>query len=206
MCSTLNLNGEDRRIFEICCKDFKNYMLYLKDSYKKIDENTTQELPPETLVSILIGDIGGVYQSLQSTKEVSEFLDAWIGWWWRKWQQRTKIVFNKEDMHKSVISADINIAINLSLEERDELTRIMTNTLIKYGEISCTQIIADALIKKTVEDMKTSKMEDKLQLISKLQRQAREVSYTHGALVFLTLDNYFKLREWRNTNSNNVIR
>lgn len=205
MCSTLNLNGEDRRIFEICCKDFKNYILYFDDNYKRMDDNATQELPPETLVSIIMGDMSRVYQSLQSTKEVSEFLDAWIGWWWRKWQQRTKIVFCKEDLPKSVVLADNNFAINLSPEERDELTKIMVYTLIRYGEISCTQIIADALIKKTVEDMKTFKIEDKLGIISKLQRQAREVSYTHGALIFLTLDNYFKLREWRNDETANKI-
>jgi hypothetical protein len=73
--------------------------------------------------------------------------------------------------------------------------------LIKYGEISCTQILADNLLKKAIDDMRGKELQDKIGLISKLQRQVKEISYTHGPLVFIKPDeNYFKLREWRDDN------
>ena len=210
-CPALNLKGADHKLYDICREDFRNYMLYINGNHIKIEDEPsiqeqplemvpTQEMPFESFLATAIGEMlnGGLQRSLQDTVEISEFLDAWISWWWRKWTERTKIILNTQDTPKNTVVVGNWITNGLSPEERGELMKIVIDKLVQYGEICCTHIIADSLIKKAVEEMKGNSMENKLQLISRLQRQAKLICYTHGVLVFIRPENYFKLGEWRN--------
>jgi hypothetical protein len=48
-------------------------------------------------------------------------------------------------------------------------------------------------------------MSDKINLIAQLKREAKQISYTHGTLIFIKPDKQFFLREWRDSNANRVV-
>jgi len=197
-CDSLSLNGEDRKVYEICMQDFRNYLLYLKRNYQKLDNSSSPELTlHEEIYSVSITS-----QQLEGTKEISEFVHWWVCWWWRKWQERTKVVF-KPLPHQ--FNANLPFAPNpFTEDERTNYIEIMTDKLIQYGEICCSGILADALFKKDVQaNQKTEwTTQDKINFIPRLQREAREMTYTHGVLVFIKLDKSYGLREFRDSDSN----
>jgi hypothetical protein len=209
ICPSLSLNGSDRRVYDICIKDFKNYIFYLERNHMRLENIGTQISPLDEIVSVMMGDIGGgpLIQNLESTKEVAEFVDMWVKWWFRKWVQRTKIILNEKEMPKLVKPISLD-SCPFTAEEKADLMAALTDKLIQFGEICCTQIIADSLLSKAIESSgkKDWKIEEKINFISRLQRDAREISYTHGALVFIKANSdYYKLREWRDNNANQII-
>jgi hypothetical protein len=192
------LRGEDHKIYEICVKDFKNYVIYLTRTHEKIGDAPTMG-QPTNLILLAMNDSGnGVYEN---TKEVSGFLDVWVNLWYKKWQERTKVIF---EAPKFGFSNGGKLGV-LSSEELMDLIGITIDKLIQHGEICCTQIIASELIKKAVGDMKENTTTEKLMLVSKLQRQAKEMSYIHGPLVFFCLNKISNMREWRDTDSDTNI-
>jgi hypothetical protein len=207
VCSSLDLNGSDRKVYDVCIRDLRNYMVYLQRNYLKIEEDP-QNMLTNPFISMAITENGVLYQNLQTTKEVAEFIDMWVKMWWKKWLERTKIIISNDQLPKNSlhIGGGGSPSVTLSPEETDELLGVTIMKLIQFGEICCTQIIAENLLKKAVEDLKGKELPDKLRLISKLQRQAKDISYVHGTLVFIKPDeNYFKLREWRDGFTGNRI-
>jgi hypothetical protein len=124
----------------------------------------------------------------------------WLNLWWKKWQERTKLIFNKSDLPRTAVAAANSIMISsFSPQEREELMRVIIFTLIQNGEISCTQILADSLFTRVLSEFNhVLTVPEKLKLISRLKRQTKDICFVHGPLVFITMDNYFKVREWRN--------
>lgn len=208
ICPTLSLNGSDRKVYDICIKDFKNYIIYLERNHMKLEDIASQTSPLDEIVSIMMGDIdgGSLVQNLKGTKEMVEFVDMWVKWWFRKWVQRTKIILNNKDVPTLIKAVSLTNS-PFTAEEKEDFFGTLTDKLIQYGEICCTQIIAESLFQKAVESSqkKEWKLEEKVNFISKLQRDAREISYTHGPLVFIRPDNYFRLGEWRNDDANKIV-
>jgi hypothetical protein len=209
ICPTLDLDGEDRKVFQLCLQDFTNYVAYLNKTYMQVDTAPLQQSlggqeSPLTEVDVLFILVSGdasttlKQRNVLDRNEVLEFIDIWIKMWWKKWLQRTKVIFNDKDMPKNPVAAGPLPVGGFGKEESDELKKACAEKLIQYGEICCTNILADALFKKAIAEKPSWKLEDKLALISRLQREAKIISYTHGPLVFIRPDNYFKLREWRN--------
>lgn len=197
-CPALDLNAQDRKLLDVCLRDFRNYTVYLERNHLKV-EDEEQSMFASASISMVITQEGIMYQNLQTTKEVAEFVDMWVKMWWKKWLERTKIIVSNDQMPKNASRIGGGVpSVILSPEELDELLGITIMKLIQYGEVCCTQILGDNLVKKAIEDMKGKELSDKINLITKLQRQAREISYVHGTLVFIKPDeNYFKTREWR---------
>jgi len=202
ICPQLELNTQDQKLFQLCVRDFRNYTVYLQQTHLRVENEEQRNMFEGGAISMVITSQGIFYQSLQTTKEMAEFIDMWVKMWWKKWQERTKIVFSDKDLPKNVIRPENGVPPStLTPEEREELLGVTIKKLIQYGEICCTQILGEKLLQKAVEDMRGKELGDKLALISKLQRQAKEISYVHGPLVFIKPDeNYFKLREWRDDN------
>lgn len=200
ICPLLSLNGEDRKVYDICKQDFQNYIRYLDGNHLKMEDSSlpTPVSPIEEVISIMLGGIG-LTQNLESTKEITEFVDMWVHWWFRKWVQRTKIVLNEKDLPLDSSKAMSFLPNIFSGEEHQEFIRALIDKLIQYGEICCTQIMANAMFKKAVEmaNKKEWTIQDKLNFLCKLQREAKQITYTHGPLIFIRPDNYYKLREWR---------
>lgn len=199
ICPMLDLDVIDRKIYEVCLRDLRNYMVYLDRTHLKVEDDSQQDVFTNSFVSIILNEQGMMYQNLQTTHETAEFIDMWVKMWWKKWQERTKIILSDSQIPKNAISGAGGPPTSLTAEEADELLGITIMKLIQFGEICCTQILGEKLVKKAVDDMKGKELKDKLGLISKLQRQAKEISYVHCPLVFIKADeNYFKVREWRN--------
>lgn len=212
ICPLLNLTGEDRKVYEICIGDFKNYANYLDRNHMKVDKQVSSNFPfsqqvvIEEIISIFARNQNELIQNIQDTKEVEEFVHSWVKLWWKKWQYRTKIIFKEQP--NSFDAKAHPVLDNFAKEEISELICIVTDKLIQYGEICCVNIIADALVKKDIQAVQKSEWttQDKLNLIPRLQREAREMSYTHGPLVFIKANKEYGLREWRdNSNANKIV-
>jgi len=211
ICPLLSLTGEDRKVYEICIGDFKNYVDYLDRNHMKVDKQISLEFLPsqqvviEEIVSIFTGNQNSIIQNIQDTKEVEEFVCSCVKLWWKKWQYRTKIIFKEQP--NSFDAKAHPILDNFTREEINDLICIVMDKLIQYGEICCVNIIADALVKKDIQAVQKSEWttQDKLNLIPRLQREAREMSYTHGPLVFIKANKEYGLREWRDGNSNKIV-
>jgi len=215
ICPSLSLNGEDRKVYDICKQDFANYIKYLDGNHLRMENsplfNSEPMSPIDEMISIMINETGGLVQNLENTKEMAEFVDMWVRWWMRKWTQRTKIIFNSKDLPPESLKSMSFTPNMFTSEEHEDCMRALIDKLIQYGEICCTKIMADALFKKGLDaaniiNRREWTLQDKLNLLSKLQREARQMSYTHGPLVFIRPDyNYYKLREWRDDGANRII-
>jgi hypothetical protein len=80
----MSLNGEDRKVYEICMQDFRNYLLYLERNHQKLDNSSSPELVLNgevigEVISISITNrLFGLHQDLGSTKEITEFIHWWM--------------------------------------------------------------------------------------------------------------------------------
>lgn len=211
ICPTLSLNGEDRKVYEICIQDFRNYLVYVERNWIKIDETPNEEMAINIISTFggaereIFSVITGLEQNLKSTREVTEFVDCWVQMWWQKWQIRVKLIF-KDEPNKFNVDSSI-LPNNFTVEEHRDLLQIMIDKLIQYGEICCTNVIAESLFKKEVQASQRTEwsMQDKIQFIPRLQRLAREICYTHGPLVFIKPNKGYGLREWRDDNANKIV-
>jgi hypothetical protein len=214
ICPMISLNGEDRKVYEMCVKDFKDYLTYLEVNRMKVDNSQTLEYTgeiPQIVADEFVQAVLGIHEEIQNklkdSKEMAEFVNVWVQWWWRKWQERTKVIFGEMPKGRIGIGTPFPSG-EFTAEEREDIQRATIDKLIQYGEICCPSILADALFRKEVQASERTewKMQDKINLISRLQRCAREMSYTHGPLVFIKPSKEFwGLREWRDDNANKVI-
>lgn len=206
VCPSLSLNGEDRRVYEILIHDFKDYLRYLSENFMKVEEERNK-------INVQIIEIIGDYprislaQNLMDTKEMAEFVNSWVPMWFKKWQQRTKIIFGKEDLPKSVISLRMNLSNELTADEYEDVELALKNKLIQYGEICCVDIMANSLLKKELEEHggKEMSLQDKVNLIPRMQRIAKDMSYKHGPLVFVKPDKDYYLREFRDDGTSKIV-
>lgn len=203
VCSSLDLNVQDRKVLDTCLRDFRNYTVYLEHNHLKVEEEDEQNMFAYGSLALVITQQGVMYQNLKTTKETAEFVDMWVKMWWKKWLERTKIVVSNDQLPKNALRMGGGPpSVAFSPEEMDELLGVTIMKLIQYGEICCTQILGDNLVKKAIADMKGKELPDKLNLIAKLSRQAKEICYIHGTLIFIKPDeNYYKMREWRDGDS-----
>lgn len=206
-CDMMNLQGEDRKVYEFCMADFRDYVSYIEENFPKSGDAEPLFAEDENfaIVRMLFGSQGIMMANLEGTKEIIEFVHVWVQWWWRKYQERTKIVFNElPQKFNSNIVVDFS---QFTTDERYDIVRATINALIKYGEICCPSILADALFKKTIQasQRKEWRIEDKVNLIAVLQRDARQMAYTHGTLLFIKPDKTYGIREWRNYGQGNKI-
>lgn len=207
-CGMLCLDGADRRIYELCMKDFWDYMGYLKRNHIKVENEDLQNQP---IIEFQIQQDAFGYTRIHTeikginSKEVDEFVHMYVQQWWKKYHERTKIVFNVDE--KLQLLMDMKPSCDFTEIECREILGTLTDHYIKYGEICCPSILADQLFKRTVkaDTRKTWTVSDKINLIAQLKREAKQISYTHGTLIFIKPDKQFFLREWRDSNANRVV-
>lgn len=206
-CEMMNLNGSDRKVYEMCRNDFWNYITFLETNYAKYESiDIKKSVSMEFHVEQNYGVVNVfTYVSEEETKEIEEFVSLFVKQWWKKYHERCKIVFHVErEPLKTLGEFPVNA---FTAEEQKEICREVTNAFIKNGEICCPSILAEQIFKKKVETSKRKdwKTEDKLNLLSQLTREAKQISYTHGTLIFIKAGKDFYTREWRNDGSVNKI-
>lgn len=207
-CDAMNLNGADRKVYEMCMDDFWHYIGFLQRNYVKVEEeNLTNPSIMEFHINQYVGVISfRTYMSGQESKDIDEFVHMFVQRWWRKYHERCKIVFNTEREPLKTLG-EFPVKQNFTQREQNEICEVVTDAYIKNGEICCSSILADQMFKRTVESSrkKVWKPEDKINLVSQLTREAKYISYTHGTLIFIKAGKDFYAREWRDDENSNKI-
>ena len=172
--STIDLQGADRKILQLACRDFANYM---KHSGKS-EYNVRFE---EKLEKFSDGE----------HSELEAFLTVWTGMWIKKWQERVKIFIGErnkkqvEDVNKTLAKAG---PIWQTLDCKEELIDIIESTLIANGEICGTQNLAEYAIKTELAKSRNLNITDKTQAITflnKAMNRAHQIANTPGPLMFI---------------------
>jgi len=177
----LDLFGADRKVLQIACQDFTNYLkVYWNLVGKEANEFE------------LVDKLEEFYQ--KEPKEFEEFVDLWTGIWLKKWGERVKLLIGNEEAQRwNKVTKILNNAepIWRRLTNRREMQEVVISTLIKNGEICGTSILAENLLKMELGENKrkyTSDQEQVLNVVNNTLRKARELTRSKGPLIFVRID------------------
>ncbi len=177
----LDLLGSDRKVLQVACQDFTNY---LKVQWSLIgSEGSNLELASR---------MENFFK--ENPVELEAFLTVWVGIWLRKWKERVKLLIGTQNQNKwNKVAKTLANAEPLwrNLQNRQEMIEIVVATIIKNGEICGTEILSENLIKmelgdKTVHNM--SERERVLIVLNNALRKGREMSFSKGPLIFVKID------------------
>jgi len=171
--STLDFQGSDRKVLQLACKDFANYMKFnCKSTYNLRLEEKLEKF------------------SREETAELESFLTIWTAIWMKKWQERVKLFIGNQsrnefnELYKTLDKAG---PIWQTLDCKEELIDIAESTLINNGEICGTQILAEYALK--VELAKNNlNLTDKAQaltFLNNVMNREHEIAKTSGPLMFV---------------------
>lgn len=177
----LDITGSDRKVLQVACQDFTNF---LKFHWDLIGKEASQCELVEKLENIFKED----------SSELDAFLTVWIGIWFKKWKERVKLLIGEQNATRwSKISKTLTNAEPLwkRIERKQELQEIIIMTLLKNGEICGTEILSENLLKmelgeKHVQDL--NEREQVFTIVNEALRKAREMAQSKGPLIFVKVD------------------
>ena len=177
----LDILGSDRKVLQVACEDFTNYLKY---HWQLIGKEANQCELVEKLDKLVN----------ENREELNEFLNVWVGVWFKKWKERVKLLIGDENAKRwNKVSKTLNNAEPLwkNLESKQEIREIIVNTLIKNGEICGTEILSENLIKMELGDKRVQFLSDKEQTliaINNALRKGRDMAQSKGPLIFVKID------------------
>jgi len=179
--SALDILGSDRKVLQVACEDFMNYLKY---HWQLIGKEANQCELVEKLDKLVN----------ENREELNEFLNVWVGVWFKKWKERVKLLIGDENAKRwNKVSKTLNNAEPLwkNLESKQEIREIIVNTLIKNGEICGTEILSENLIKMELGDKRVQFLSDKEQTliaVNNALRKGRDMAQSKGPLIFVKID------------------
>ncbi|MGD6811043.1 MAG: hypothetical protein ACQCN3_15220 [Candidatus Bathyarchaeia archaeon] len=179
--SALDIMGSDRKVLQVACQDFTNY---LKFHWNLIGKEASQCELVEKLEK----------QFHENPAELEAFLTIWTAMWLKKWKERVKLLIGDQNQTKwSKVSKTLSSAEPYwrKIERKQELTEIVVGTLLKNGEICGTEILAENLLKLELGEKRAQNLEDKeriFTIVNSALRKAREMSQSRGPLIFVKID------------------
>jgi hypothetical protein len=179
--SALDIMGSDRKVLQVACQDFTNYLKFHWDLIGK--EGSQCEL---------VDKLEQFFKEKPS--ELDEFLTIWAGIWFKKWKERVKLLIGDQNASKwNKISKTISNAEPLwrKIEHKQELQEVVIATLIKNGEICGTEILAENLLKMELSEKRNQYLNDKERIfitVNNTIRKAREMAQSKGPLIFVKVD------------------
>jgi hypothetical protein len=179
--SALDVSGSDRKVLQVACQDFTNF---LKFHWDLIGKEASQCELVEKLEKLFKED----------PAELEEFLAVWVGIWLRKWKERVKLLIGRQNANKwKKVSKALSSAEPLwrKVERKQELQEVVVATLIKNGEICGTEILSENLLKMALGEKRVRKLEDKERIFAVVNnslRKAREMAQSRGPLIFVKID------------------
>ncbi len=179
--SALDILGSDRKVLQVACEDFTNYA---KFHLGLIGRETSQLELAEKLEQLFKDD----------RQELEEFLNVWIGVWFKKWKERVKLLIGEESAQKwSKVSKTISNAEPFwrKLEHKQEIKELIVGTLIKNGEICGTEILSENLLKMELGEQRVQLLSDKERIVIAVNnalRKGRDMSQSKGPLIFVKID------------------
>jgi hypothetical protein len=174
--STLDLQGADRKMLQLACKDFANYMKFsCRSAYNLRFEEKLERF------------------SDKEHSELDAFLTVWTGMWVKKWQERVKLFMGERSKDEHNLQTVLAAARSQwqTLDCKEELIDSIESTLINNGEICGTQNLAEYTIKTELAKKGNLDISDKTQAITFLNnvlRRAHEIAKTSGPLMFVEVN------------------
>ena len=179
--SALDIMGSDRKVLQVACQDFTNY---LKFHWNLMGKEANHCELVEKLENLFKED----------SLELEAFLTIWIGIWFKKWKERVKLLIGDQNANRwNKISKTLSNAepIWKRLEHKQELQEIVITTLVKNGEICGTEILSENLLKMELGEKQVQDVSDQERVIIVLNealRKAREMAQSKGPLIFVKID------------------
>jgi hypothetical protein len=179
--SALDILGSDRKVLQVACEDFTNYA---KFHWELMGKETCQLELAEKLEQIFKED----------HVEFEEFVNVWIGVWFKKWKERVKLLIGEGNASKwSKVTKTINNAEPLwrTLEGKQEIRELIVTTLIKNGEICGTEILSENLLKMELGEKRVQYLSDNervLIAVNNALRKGRDMAQSKGPLIFVKID------------------
>lgn len=180
--SALDIMGSDRKVLQVACRDFTNY---LKFHWNLIGKEASECELVERLEKLFRED----------SEELNAFVTIWIGIWFKKWKQRVKLLIGDQNASRwNKMSKTLSNAEPLwrKIEQKQQLQEVVVATLIKNGEICGTEILAENLLKLELGEKhqryNSSEKEKILAMVNNTLRKAREMAQSKGPLIFVKVD------------------
>jgi hypothetical protein len=181
MDSALDILGSDRKVLQVACEDFTNYA---KFHWGLMGRETSQLELTDKLEQIFRED----------RYELEEFINVWIGIWFKKWKERVKLLIGEDNASKwSKVTKTLNNAEPLwrKLEGKQEIRELIATTLIKNGEICGTEILSENLLKLELGEKRVqclSERERVLIAVNNALQKGRNMALSRGPLIFVKID------------------
>ena len=179
--SALDILGSDRKVLQVACEDFTNYA---KFHWGLIGRETSQLELTDKLEQIFRED----------RNELEEFVNVWIGIWFKKWKERVKLLIGDDSASKwNKVTKTLNNAEPLwrKLEGKQEIRELIATTLIKNGEICGTEILSENLLKLELGEKRVqclSERERVLIAVNNALQKGRNMALSRGPLIFVKID------------------
>src|SRR3990170_2979289 len=179
--SALDIMGSDRKVLQVACEDFSNYLKY---HWGLIGKEANQ--------CELVDRLETFFK--ENHVELEEFLTVWIGVWFKKWKERVKLLIGEDSAHRwSKVSKTLNNAEPLwkRLDHKQEMREVVVSTLIKNGEICGTEILSENLLKMELGEKRVQYLSDRERVfvaVNNALRKAREMAQSKGPLIFVKID------------------
>jgi hypothetical protein len=179
--SALDILGSDRKVLQVACEDFTNYA---KFHWGLMGGETSQLELTDKLEQVFRED----------RNELEEFINVWIGIWFKKWKERVKLLIGEDNANKwSKVTKTINNAEPLwrKLEGKQEIRELIVTTLIKNGEICGTEILSENLLKLELGEKRVQCLSEKervLVAVNNALRKGRNMALSRGPLIFVKID------------------
>ncbi len=177
----LDIMGSDRKVLQVACQDFTNYLKFQWQLIGKEANNFE-----------LVDKMELFYK--ENPQELEAFLTVWVGIWLKKWKERVKLLIGNQSQNKwNKVAKTLANAEPLwrSLQHKQEIMEIVVGTLVKNGEICGTEILSENLLKMELGDKCCETLSEKEQVLTVLNnalRKAREMSQSRGPLIFVKID------------------
>jgi hypothetical protein len=177
----LDIMGSDRKVLQVACEDFSNYLKY---HWGLIGKEANQ--------CELVDRLENLFK--ENRAELEEFLTVWIGVWFKKWKERVKLLIGEEHANRwTKVSKTLNNAEPLwkKLDHKQEMREIVISTLIKNGEICGTEILSENLLKMELGEKRVQYLSDRERVfiaVNNALRKGRDMAQSKGPLIFVKID------------------
>ncbi len=177
----LDILGSDRKVLQVACQDFTNYLKFQWELIGKEENNFELVEKMETFFK-------------ENPSELEAFLTVWVGIWLKKWKERVKLLIGNQNQNKwNKVAKTLANAEPLwrNLQHKQEVMEIVVATLVKNGEICGTEILSENLLKMELGEKANHSINEKEQILNVLNdalRKAREMAQSRGPLIFVKID------------------
>lgn len=204
LCPMLEGSEDLNNVLKWLVTDMNDYVDWIHGCYQECPMEDKDIIRDGVVIGSIIDDeltfhLGvPLYKGV--AKDFEEFIVMFVRKWWKKYQTRVKIVF---EMPKQALEVGQPLELpSFTKSEIDAMIKGIRGKFMQYGEVCATIPLAQNLLQTHLKNSgkKEWSVADKINLQTRLLRLAKEMSYTHGVLIFIKPNkaNRSSLNEFRN--------